>query len=360
MRILYICDSKEYGGAEKYLSQLINGMAARGHEVYLLSSEKMAQQLKVTKGVSLIVCPFRQSILDLFLAQIVRRAIATTRPDIIHINIPFAYSSLTSAFIGAEYRAKIIATVHSYEMPASRFPLVGGFRKYAAFKMLAGISRFILVSDHSKQEFCDIYRIDPNHVSVVFNGLPDLKGPAKSENKPGNRIIGLVSRLVRGKGIDCFIQAASQLRAKQIKARFIIVGDGPLSEKMMKMNVGLEAGIEFAGYRSDAADSINGFDIAVFTSHSENMPYVVLEYMRAGKPIISTRVGGIPEMIREGEEGILIDPGDPDQLTQTILKLIREPALAQELGKNVRKRFLKEFTEDKVIDTISRVYNQII
>jgi len=140
-------------------------------------------------------------------------------------------------------------------------------------------------------------------------------------------VIGTLGRLSREKGHGDFVEAAAIVRAKGYKAHFVIVGDGPEADKIAGMisKNKLWDCMTMAGYLRDPRRVLQDFDLMVLPSLTEGLPNVVLEALMMEVPVISTAVGGVPDIIRDGEEGILIPPGDPGPMATAIIDFLEDP-----------------------------------
>jgi len=165
-------------------------------------------------------------------------------------------------------------------------------------------------------------------------------------------LIGSAGRMVPVKGYDRFIMMAKIIRDKSPKTSFILAGEGPQREALMKMAAeqGLGGAIVFTGFRDDVYDIINSLDIFVISSLHEGIPMVLLEAMAFGKPVVATAVGGIGEVIEDGVSGMLVPTDDPSALAESCLRLIADSKLRQSLSQQSRLRIEREFS----INTLRR------
>jgi glycosyltransferase involved in cell wall biosynthesis len=115
----------------------------------------------------------------------------------------------------------------------------------------------------------------------------------------------------------------------------------------------------FLGTRHDAFDLIHVFDVAVLSSDYEGSPLVVMEYMDAGKAVVATRVGGIPDLVVDGETGVLVEPQNPDSLAEAIGGLLRDPARTRAMGEAGRERRLREFSIEATTRKVEELYEEL-
>ena len=161
--------------------------------------------------------------------------------------------------------------------------------------------------------------IDPAKITRMHNAIPaDTKakeGPAnitRSRKEKGDVIIGIIGRLSPEKDVPSFLKAAGLVAEKFNQAKFLVVGEGPERERLQQMarEMGLDGKVRFTGFVEDMNSIYSSIDFLVISSLTEGIPLVVLEAMHQGIPVVSTRVGGIPEVIENGINGILVEPGD--------------------------------------------------
>lgn len=180
-----------------------------------------------------------------------------------------------------------------------------------------------------------------------------------------NFIIGSIGNLYKTKGFEYFVEAAHILMAdpsfpRRQESRFIIIGQGNernyLENLIAKYN--LQNNFILAGAISEAASLLKTLDIYVCSSVKEGLPYSILEAMQAGLPIVSTNVGGIPEMIEHKKTGLLVKPADPKDLAEKIKTLLNNKTLRQELGARAQARAATEFSLGKMIEATKKIYGE--
>jgi glycosyltransferase involved in cell wall biosynthesis len=180
--------------------------------------------------------------------------------------------------------------------------------------------------------------------------------------REGSPVIGIVSKLWDGKGHEILIQAFKELRHEIKDAVLVIVGEGYLHGKLVNLvnRLGLSESVLFTGFQMDVSEIIATFDVAVLPSLFEGMGRVLLEAMAMEKPVVASRVGGIPDLVDHNVNGILVAPGSISELKSGLLKILRNPTLAREMGKRGRKMINAEFSADTMTQSIERLYHELL
>ena len=198
--------------------------------------------------------------------------------------------------------------------------------------------------------------IPGKRVHVIRNAIDTTRFAAKDPASratlqamfpaPRDVIVAGVGRLSPEKGFDVLIEAARLTTARLPGAGFVLLGDGPerqLLEERVRA-AGLQGSVAFAGFRSDVDRLLPGADILAQSSHTEGLPNVVLEACAAGIPVVATAVGGTGEVIRDGVNGFLVEPGNPVALADRLLELMVSPDLRQSMGESGRQVVRCEFS----------------
>jgi len=175
-------------------------------------------------------------------------------------------------------------------------------------------------------------------------------------------VIGVVSKLWEGKGHAVLIEAFKELQKELKDIRLVIVGEGYLYDRLENLvhRYGLSNSVLFTGFQMDVSEIIATFDVAVLPSFFEGMGRVLLEAMAMEKPVIGSRVGGIPDLVEDGVNGFLVRPGDVRDLVSTLKKIISDKKLARKMGKEGRKRMSEQFSADVMVRSIEKVYHECL
>lgn len=210
-------------------------------------------------------------------------------------------------------------------------------------------------------------------IAKIYSGIQlDQFCPVKSEekNKIRNKwnlkqkdhVIGIVSKLWEGKGHGVLIEAFKLLKEKITDAKLVIVGEGHLYDELFRMvdTNGLRESVLFTGFQMDVSEIIATFDVAVLPSFFEGMGRVILEAMAMERPVVASRVGGIPDLIEQDVNGLLVRPGDVKELADALEKLLNDKRLARKMGREGRKRIKEQFSAHVMVQSIEKVYRELL
>jgi glycosyltransferase involved in cell wall biosynthesis len=192
----------------------------------------------------------------------------------------------------------------------------------------------------------------------------DEKNRIKKEWKIRQKdmVIGVVSKLWEGKGHAVLIEAFKELKKELKDIRLVIVGEGDLYDRLVNLVHRYELGdsVLFTGFQMDVSEIIATFDVAVLPSFFEGMGRVLLEAMAMEKPVVASRVGGIPDLVEDGVNGFLVHSGDVKGLAKTLKKTITDKKLARKMGKEGRKKISEQFSSDIMVRSIEKVYHECL
>lgn len=199
------------------------------------------------------------------------------------------------------------------------------------------------------------YGIDPDRFTPR---QPDKTLQAKLGLAPEAPLAGIVAVLRTEKNHELFLQAAARVHERLPAARFLIIGDGPRREPISRLRAALhlEDTVLMLGQRIDVPELLSLLDVLLITSHMECSPVSILEAMGAGKAVLSTRVGSIPESVEDGHSGYLVPPGDEHALARRLIELLSDRSKAHAMGLRGRQRVLERFT----LSRMTRQYEDLI
>ena len=182
-------------------------------------------------------------------------------------------------------------------------------------------------------------------IRVIYNGLEDKQAPAVQVRE--QIVIGCIARMDKAKGVLLLFDAFAHLAKKYPEIRLILAGQGDASADLAQRieELGLQNRVDMLGhFQGDISALLATFDIYVFPSLWEGFPYSIVEALRSACVIVATRVGGIPEAVTDGVEGLLIAPGSKDEIIKAVEKLMADREMGQVLARNARAKFERELT----------------
>lgn len=179
---------------------------------------------------------------------------------------------------------------------------------------------------------------------------------------PEDAVVGIVSKLWEGKGHATLMEAVKKLAGDIRDVKLVIVGEGYLRSALEEtaQRFGLGDRVLFTGFQMDVSEIIAAFDVAVLPSFFEGMGRVILEAMAMAKPVVASRVGGIPDLVEDGLNGFLVPPGNADALAAAIRRLLTDEALARKMGIAGREMVDEKFSADMMVQSIEAVYRDLL
>jgi glycosyltransferase involved in cell wall biosynthesis len=175
-------------------------------------------------------------------------------------------------------------------------------------------------------------------------------------------LVGIIGRLVPVKDHRTFLSAAALVAETISDARFAIIGDGGMLHSLQEQvqRSGLNERVYFTGWKSSLADVYADLDLVVISSRNEGTPVSLIEGAASCKPLVATSVGGIPDMITDGWDGILVPPADSSALAQAILRVLGNPDLSRQMGSRARERVRNRYAADRLLTDIEQLYSRLL
>lgn len=290
------------------------------------------------------------------------REIRKSRPDIVHTH------SSKAGFLG-RLAARIAGVPHIVHTPHGHiFHAYFSGAATGAFIALERMAarwtdRIITLSDEEARDHLQHQIGRPEQFITIPSGV-DLAAVTAApvvRLSPEGPVVGTVARLVPVKGLQHLIDAAPAIVRRCPTARFLLVGDGEMRGGLERTvrSLGLGDRITFAGFREDVPAVLAGMDVFVLPSLNEGMGRVLVMAMALGKPIVATRVGGVPELLGDGEAGILVPPGDPSAIADAVSGLLADPRRASALGEAGLRR-APRYSAEAMISALAKLYHEVV
>jgi glycosyltransferase involved in cell wall biosynthesis len=288
----------------------------------------------------------------------IRAALRSLRPDLVstHSSKAGALGRLAARSLGIP----VIFTAHGWAF-APGLPRWKRTIYQIAERLAAPFSDRIIAVSHFDRELAlkaGVARAEK--LVTVHNGIPDLDPSFRSAPESTPVRLVMVARFEEQKDHAVLFEALAGLRHLTWQLDLIGQGSGLETEQRRAAELGLSQRVVFWGSRRDVAARLAQAQIFVLTSLYEGLPRSVLEAMRAGLPVVATAVGGVPELISEGETGFLVGIRDRETLRQRLERLITDPALRKQFGSRARPRYEREFTLDRCFRNTMDVYREVL
>ena len=370
LNVLFITSQfppKQVGGAGTYALHLVKELGKMGQNIHLVSEEDFRDTNIKGYTVESINIPYIRFISFAYNAKKVIKKILTERKiDIIHGNA-------LSSFAALDVKVPKVETLHSLSEDFQfRNKIEKRLTTLVKRKVLGCCDGLILVSEYTKRRFVELYPNFSKSVKVIYNGIDvscakhssDEIKSFKDKLKIGNKFIILtISRLSGQKGIDMLIKSVSDERIKS-KVKVLIVGDGRARNALTKAvnQLNLKEEILFLGQMSEE-DVMKLYDLAdvyVLPSRVENYNLTLLDALARGKAIVTTKVGGNPEIIKHMVNGILVEPDSPSGLGDSIIAVLSNETLKKRLEINALESAKRLYTWKEVALQSLQFYKEII
>jgi glycosyltransferase involved in cell wall biosynthesis len=226
---------------------------------------------------------------------------------------------------------------------------------------------FVAVSSEDRRRMIEVEHIRPSKVLLMPNAVPSPEPGPRSDVRselgigPGTPVIGAIAVLRPQKALEVLLEAVARLTTRFPELRVLIAGDGPEDDRLRAVaaRLGLDGTVEFLGRRTDVPAVLAALDVSVSSSDFEGTPLALMESMEAGLPVVATRVGGTPDLIDDGVEGLLVPRRDPDALANAIARLLSEPEVAREMGARGRERRRTEFDIEVAAERFGALYERL-
>ncbi len=361
MRILVVINWLEYNGVMRYVTALANAFAEEGNKVIVISAggnsinglhkrvrHKVVDSIPETSKANIIKT-----------AKIIEEICLKEKVDLVHCNTPTGLEA--AALARNRTGVPVIFTVHSVPMWGD--PIIG-----SEIDKKADI--VITVSNFIKQHLIKT-GLTSSKIKLIYLGIDTKKFKERSLDsgvktslgiKSAERVVMCVARLYVTKGINHLIKATPIVLEKRNNIKVVFVGDGVHRgeyERLAK-KLGVKNKILFLGVKDNVEELLSIADIFCLPSIRDNFPFSILEAMAEGKPVIATKVGGIPEAVVDKVAGLLVPPRNVRELALAINSLLEDSNLAERLGSNAKNRIKEKFTFGRMFNETVAAYQEVL
>ena len=366
MRILLLTTHLNLGGIGVYVLSLAKGLLQKGHQVFVASSGGDLVALLDSFGVNHLAVDIKTkseiSPKVILARKQIARIIKGKNIDIIHAHtrVTQVLAQLVSKKTGVPY----VTTCH-------------GFFKRRIFRRIFPCwgNRSIAISEAVREHLVNDFGVRKENIAVVHNGVeiekfsPDKFSQAQKNElrrnyglKSARPVIGTVARLSSVKGQRYLILAMKRILKDNPAAQLLLVGDGPEKDRLVQQveELGIEDKVFFIPPTLDISAPLSIMEVFVFPSLLEGLGLAIIEAQAMGLPVVATDVGGIYTLVKDGVNGFLVHPKEPDALAEAILKLLRDKKLAERFGAQARIQAGRQFSLKQMVEGIERVYREIL
>jgi glycosyltransferase involved in cell wall biosynthesis len=384
VRILRVIARLNVGGPALHVAYLTAGLRSRGYDTTLVAGslargEDSMAFVADARDVQVIridelgreISPFRDLVATVRLARLIRRE----RPDILHTHTAKAgtVGRVAALLAGGRRPPIVVHTFHGHVLRGYFGPLRTWFFRQLERWLARHTTALIAVSPQVRDDLVALGVAPAERFVVVRLGVElgervtgEQDGRTESRRYlgigPERFAVGWIGRMTPVKRTDDVLVAFKQLRETGVDAVLCLVGDGPDRPQLEQRahELGVIRDTLFLGYQEDVAPFYAAFDALILPSSNEGTPVSAIEALAAGRPVVATRVGGVPDVVQEGEDGFLVEPGATDDLAERLARLAREPELRERMGRAGRDRVLPRYAVERLVDDIDRLYRSLL
>jgi glycosyltransferase involved in cell wall biosynthesis len=384
VRVLRVIGRLNMGGPALHVAYLSAGLAERGYDTTLVAgslargedsmafvAERLGVPVVRIEELQRDISPVRDAIAVRRLASLIR----TERPHILHTHTAKAgaLGRLAAMLAGNARPPIVLHTFHGHVLRGYFGPV-----RTTAFRLLERwlarrSTALVAVSPQVRDDLVALGIAPRERFSVIRLGI-ELEqrvaedGDRRAETRrflgiaPDRFVVGWIGRMTAVKRTEDVVLAFCRLRETGVDARLCLVGDGPdrAAVERRAHELGVMRQTLFLGFQQDVAPFYAAFDALVLSSLNEGTPVSAIEALAAARPVVATRVGGVPDVVRDGEDGFLVDPGAVDDLAARLATLAADPSLRERMGAAGRDRVLKRYAVDRLVDDVDRLYRSLL
>lgn len=364
--ILHLIDTTGPGGAEMVFIQLADKMRGQGFKsIVVIQGSGWVQEELIRRGLDPYIMPAKGSFAINFLFQLVRlikkHRISLIQSHLLGSNV---YASMAGLITGVP----VVATYHGMVdvSPNERFKALKNI------VMKFGIKHYVAVSQRLLENIREQQLLDTNKASVIYNGVDPIRFKASRAEDirvtlslPENALlVGCLGNIRPAKAYHVLIEAAAILIPNYPQLHFVIAGHkkDSLMEKLEAQleQLNIQNHFHFVGFIEDSTGFLQQMDLFALSSSTEGFSIATIEAMTAGLPVIVTRCGGPEEIVAPGENGLMVEPNNPEAFAKGLMLYIESPELRQRMAASGKVHVEKVFSLNKMLDLYQNEYNRLI
>jgi glycosyltransferase involved in cell wall biosynthesis len=384
VKLLRVIARLNVGGPALHVAYLTEGLADRGYDTTLVTGslahgEESMSQVAENRGARIVmlphlardISPLNDALAVFRLAELIRKE----RPQILHTHTAKAgFVGRIAALLAGNARPPIVVhTFHGHVLRGYFNPFVTlGFRTLERW-LASGTTKLIAVSPEVRDDLVRLGVAPQEKFAVIRLGIElgervgggdDVRRETRRQLGigPDAFVVGWVGRMTAVKRTDDVLRAFRELLDRDVDAWLCLVGDGPDRAHMERRahELGIARRCLFVGYQDDVAPYYEAIDALLLPSVNEGTPVSVIEALAAGRPAVATRVGGVPDVVRDGVDGFLADVGDASTLADRLAELARDPERRAEMGREGREHVVQRYAVDRLVDDVDRLYRELL
>lgn len=372
MKVIHVIKITSIAGAENHLLRLVAGLRKREIDAQIImlteSARPMTEFIAEAKRREIPIhrVVIRRAV-DLSLIRLLRDRFRELKPEIVHTHLQHA--DLHGIAAARLAKVPVIITSRHNDNAFRRRPLIKQLN-YVLWRLVdAGIAISNSIARFAVEvEGAPAHKIHTIYYGLSFNPDPAERAAARQTIRrelgidSNDLVVGIVCRLVRQKGVEYGLRAFSHIVQDFPSARLLIAGDGPLRRSLeaMVISLNLQRKVQFLGWRDDVPRLMAAFDVLLVPSLWEGFGLVILEAMAQRVPTIGSAVSAIPEIIIDGETGLLVPPCDVDKLDVALRLLLGDHALRQHMGLMAEDHLESNFGESRMVDQTAALYDRLL
>lgn len=371
LRVCHLASGDLWAGAEVQLATLLSGLVRCDDiepGVILFNDGVLADRIRKLDIPLWVIEESRHNSLSLL--RQTRRLLENERFSVLHTH-RYKENILGAAAARMAGVSACVCTIHGLAEPFSGIKQLKArlYRGMNHWVYRHWMNRIIAVSHDIERRLAG--RFGSEKLVTIHNGIDltrlDRIQPLSADRErlgiaEDSVVIGTAGRMMPVKAYDVLLRAARKVVDQAPNVRVVLVGDGPELPALKKLagELDLDRNVVFHEFTPRVAELMTLFDVFVLSSLTEGVSISLLEAMALGKPVVVTDVGGNPEVAVDGETGFLVPSGKPEALADACLRLVREPELRQAMGRAGRKRVEVQFSNERTVDAVDRLYHQVV
>lgn len=388
MKILRIIARLNVGGPARHVTLLNAGLDARGHDTLLVhgaldTGEASLESLAHGSGIQVLQEPSLgrrvSAATDVRAFRSLLRLMFRYQPDVVHTHTAKAgtLGRLAAAVFNAtrsrRRRALVVHTFHGHVFEGYFSPAISRLVQATERSLASVTDRIVTISPRQRQDIVERFRIaSASKTSVVPLGLdldallslppeaPGLRSDIGAD--PGDVVVGYAGRMVPVKDLTTLVRAFERAWRTVPAARLVLAGDGPQRAELATLaaSLGISSRVHFLGWVQELPRFYATIDVFALSSVNEGTPVAAIEAMAAARPVVSTQVGGVPDVIETGVSGLLVPARHVEKLAAALIQLAGDPHRRAEMGAAGRARVSERYSHRRLVDDVERLYVDLL